>query len=270
MRFRAQLGLFVHLSRIFVIMSRKPIVGGNWKCNPSKLADAKALVEAWKEKGFDKDKVEVVIAPTALHLGSVKAGLEGLGMQVSSQNVGKNDMGAFTGEWTAVHLQDMEVPYTLIGHSERRSKYGESDEDTAVKVEKCQAAGIKVIFCIGELLEERESGKTDEVNKRQLAAVIPKITNWDNIVIAYEPVWAIGTGKVATPDQAEETQANIRAYLKEAVSAEVADKVRIQYGGSVTPDNCKELMAKPNIDGFLVGGASLKPTFMDIVTACQG
>ncbi|OLP84917.1 Triosephosphate isomerase [Symbiodinium microadriaticum] len=190
----------------------------------SPRAQSKALVEAWKEKGFDKDKVEVVIAPTALHLGSVKGGLEGLGMQVSSQNVGKNDMGAFTGEWTAVHLQDMEVPYTLIGHSERRSKYGESDEDTAVKVEKCQAAGIKVIFCIGELLEEREAGKTDEVNKRQLAAVIPKIKDWDKIVIAYEPVWAIGTGKVATPEQAEETQANIRAYLKEAVSAEVADK----------------------------------------------
>mmetsp|Transcript_68950 Transcript_68950/g.152047 ORF Transcript_68950/g.152047 Transcript_68950/m.152047 type:complete len:252 (+) Transcript_68950:59-814(+) len=251
-------------------MSRKPIVGGNWKCNPGKLGDAKALVEAWKEKGFDKDKVDVVIAPTALHLGHVKAPLEGLGMQVSAQNVGKNDMGAFTGEWTAAHLQDMEVGYTLIGHSERRSKYGETDEDTAVKVEKCQAAGLKVLFCIGELLEERESGKTDEVNKRQLAAIIPKVQNWDNIIIAYEPVWAIGTGKVATPDQAEETQAAIRAYIKEAVSAEVADKIRIQYGGSVTPENCKELIAKPNIDGFLVGGASLKPSFMEIVTACQG
>ncbi|CAK9065465.1 unnamed protein product [Durusdinium trenchii] len=272
-------------------MSRKPIVGGNWKCNPAKLADAKALVEAWKEKGFDKEKVDVVIAPTALHLGHVKTPLEGLGMAVCAQNVGKNDMGAFTGEWTAAHLQDMEVGYTLIGHSERRSKYGETDEDTALKVEKCQEAGLKVIFCIGELLEERESGKTDEVNKRQLAAIIPKVKNWDLIVwfgrcgvdrgklglherlftvIAYEPVWAIGTGKVATPDQAEETQAAIRAYLKEAVSAEVADKVRIQYGGSVTPENCKELITKPNIDGFLVGGASLKPSFMEIVTAVQG
>eukprot|EP00913_Durusdinium_trenchii_P026263 g24642.t1 len=662
-------------------MSRKPIVGGNWKCNPAKLADAKALLAAWKEKAFDKEKVEVVIAPTALHLGHVKSPLEGLGMQVCSQNVGKNDMGAFTGEWTASHLQDMEVGYTLIGHSERRSKYGETDEDrspelcsgsedkdeeeqvvriseitpnqvrellppvlrgpgvqdlfaevkrphlwlqhddqdflglqdcdggcgelfrdltlipsrtrdvglmvrkarrfrrgflldghkgtgksqvlnllamwarkngwlvvlepcpgrysreiaeikrsnngvyiqsefaqqfleamslanrlmleemgrhlkvtrrlyepliqktvdteveaeglggveelkriasyrrqvripsmvdvmpdpqnvweivefglenpdalaerwstseeyavqavaetfvqlqrqrthpvlvvvdawndvraakeyvsirydntrfngyipaklcatswqrsnrrdyrpellgvqahqirtvrnftqqefanyvmylrlmkvlhnfpaedleyfymltqgngfqarkrqdTALKVEKCQEAGLKVIFCIGELLEEREGGKTDEVNKRQLAAIIPKVKNWDQtigsrdrrasvdrggrdlMVIAYEPVWAIGTGKVATPDQAEETQAAIRAYLKEAVSAEVADKVRIQYGGSVTPENCKELITKPNIDGFLVGGASLKPSFMEIVTAVQG
>jgi len=251
-------------------MPRKPIVGGNWKCNPAKLADAKALVEAWKAKGFDKEKVDVVVAPTALHLGNVQSSLGSLGIEVAAQNVGKNDMGAFTGEWTATHLTDMEVGWTLIGHSERRSKYGETDEDTAAKVEKCQAAGIKVLFCIGELLEEREAGKTDEVNKRQLAAVLPKITNWDLIVIAYEPVWAIGTGKVATPDQAEETQAAIRAYLKEAVSAEVADKVRIQYGGSVTPDNCAELIGKPNIDGFLVGGASLKPTFMDIVTTVQG
>eukprot|EP00930_Biecheleria_cincta_P051002 TRINITY_DN36161_c0_g1_i1.p1 TRINITY_DN36161_c0_g1~~TRINITY_DN36161_c0_g1_i1.p1 ORF type:complete len:252 (-),score=56.56 TRINITY_DN36161_c0_g1_i1:106-861(-) len=250
-------------------MSRKPIVGGNWKCNPAKLADAKALIEAWQSKSFNKEKVDVVVAPTALHLGSIKTSLEGLGIEASTQNVGKNDMGAFTGEWTAAHLVDMAVPWAIIGHSERRSKYGETDEDTAVKVEMCQAAGVKVIFCIGELLEEREAGKTDEVNKRQLAAVLPKITNWDLIVIAYEPVWAIGTGKVATPEQAEETQAAIRAYLKEAVGAEVADKVRIQYGGSVTPENCADLIAKPNIDGFLVGGASLKPTFMDIVTACQ-
>jgi triosephosphate isomerase len=249
--------------------ARKPIIGGNWKCNPGKIADATALVDAWKATAFDKEKVDVVIAPTALHLSSVKAGLEGQGMQVSAQNVGKNDMGAFTGEWTATHLTDMEVGWTLIGHSERRTKYGETDEDTAVKVEKCQAAGLKVLFCIGELLEEREAGKTDEVNKRQLAAVLPKITNWDLIVIAYEPVWAIGTGKVATPDQAEETQAAIRAYLKEAVSEEVANKVRIQYGGSVSPDNCKELISKPNIDGFLVGGASLKPSFMDIIKACE-
>merc|ERR1712187_848718 len=115
-----------------------------------------------------------------------------------------------------------------------------------------------------------EGGKTAEGNKRQLAAVIPKIKDWDRIVIAYEPVWAIGTGKVATPAQAQETQAAIRTYLKEAVSADVAEKVRIQYGGSVTPENCKELMSQPDIDGFLVGGASLKPTFTDIIAAAQG
>jgi len=251
-------------------MARKPIVGGNWKCNPAKCSDAMTLIEAWKEKGFDKDKIDVVICPTALHIGMVKAPLEGLGMQVSSQNVSKTGMGAFTGEYTAEHLSDMGIGWTLIGHSERRAKYGETDADTAEKVEKCQAAGIKVLFCIGELLEEREAGKTDEVNRRQLAAILPKVTKWDDIVIAYEPVWAIGTGKVATADQAEEAHAAIRTYLKEAVSAEVADKVRIQYGGSVTPENCGELISKPNIDGFLVGGASLKPTFATIIATTSG
>jgi triosephosphate isomerase len=247
-------------------MPRTPILGGNWKCNPAKLGDATKLVEAWKEKAFDKEKCEVVICPTALHCMSLKDSLEAMGMQVSAQNVSKTDTGAFTGEWTAGQLTDIGVTWTLIGHSERRTKYGETDEDTAVKTEKALAAGLKVILCIGEQLDEREAGKTDEVNKRQLAAVIPKITNWDSIVIAYEPVWAIGTGKVATPDQAQEAHAAIRAYLKEAVSAEVADKVRIQYGGSASPDNCGELYKKPDIDGFLVGGASLKPAFMDMVT----
>jgi len=245
------------------------VVGGNWKCNPGKIADALQLAEAWKGVSFDAEKVDVVICPTALHIGFLKEPLEAMGMMVSAQNVSKTGVGAFTGEWATDHLKDFGISWTLIGHSERRSKFLETDEDTAEKVAKCQESGIKVIFCIGELLEEREAGKTDEVNKRQLAAIIPKVKDWDLIVIAYEPVWAIGTGKVATPDQAEETQAAIRAYLQEAVSAEVAEKVRIQYGGSVTPENCAELIAKPNIDGFLVGGASLKPSFMDIITRVQ-
>eukprot|EP00448_Togula_jolla_P000320 CAMPEP_0170612898 /NCGR_PEP_ID=MMETSP0224-20130122/23975_1 /TAXON_ID=285029 /ORGANISM="Togula jolla, Strain CCCM 725" /LENGTH=251 /DNA_ID=CAMNT_0010938445 /DNA_START=45 /DNA_END=800 /DNA_ORIENTATION=+ len=251
-------------------MARKPIVGGNWKSNPAKLAEATSLVDAWKAKPFDASKVDMVVCPTALHIPFLKGSLEALGAQVCAQNVSATGFGAFTGEWSADHLVDAAIPWTLIGHSERRRLYGETDEVTAAKVEQCQKAGIKVMLCIGELLEERESGKTDEVNKRQLAACIPKITKWEDIVIAYEPVWAIGTGKVATPEQAEETHANIRAYLATAVSADVASSVRIQYGGSVSPDNCKELIGKPNIDGFLVGGASLKPTFMDIITACQG
>jgi len=251
-------------------MPRTPIVGGNWKCNPAKLGDAQKLLAEWKPKAFDKSKVDVVICPTALHLPVIKGDLEAMGMSAATQNISATGMGAFTGEWNAEQLKDMNIAWTLIGHSERRTKYGESDAVTAAKIELCQKTGIKVIFCIGELLDERESGKTDDVNKRMLAAVLPKITNWDDIVIAYEPVWAIGTGKVATPDQAQETHAAIRAYLKGAVSADVADKVRIQYGGSVTPDNCKELMAKPDIDGFLVGGASLKASFMDIIVACQG
>jgi len=249
-------------------MARKFIVGGNWKCNPASAKEANSLLKDWKKglPNVDKSKVDVVICPPALWMSTLSQSIEGLGMEVCSQNVGKNDAGAFTGEWTAANLLDLGIKWTLIGHSERRTKYGETDADVAEKVAKCQDCGVSVILCIGETLEEREGGKTDEVNKRQLAAVIPKIKDWDKIVIAYEPVWAIGTGKVATPDQAEETQAAIRAYLKSAVSADVADKVRIQYGGSVTPDNCAELITKPNIDGFLVGGASLKPSFMDIVS----
>jgi len=246
-----------------------PIVGGNWKCNPASFKEATTLLTAWsKQSGsWDKEKVDVVICPPALWLTDLKDRIEGMGMGVSAQNCSKTGSGAFTGEWTAEALTDLGLKWTLVGHSERRSKYGETDADTAEKVAKCQEAGVGVILCIGELLEERESGKTDEVNKRQLAAVLPKIKDWSKIVIAYEPVWAIGTGKVATPEQAQDTQAAIRAYLKTAVSAKVAEEVRIQYGGSVSPDNCAELIAKPDIDGFLVGGASLKPTFMDIISA---
>merc|ERR1719215_2166697 len=199
----------------------------------------------------------------------VKEQLDAQGIIVATQNVSATGFGAFTGELAAEHLEDCGIAWTLIGHSERRKLYGETDADTAKKVEKCQEKGIKVIFCIGESLEEREAGKTDEVNKRQLSAVLSAIKDWDSIVIAYEPVWAIGTGKVATPEQAQDAHAAIRAYLKEAVSADVADKVRIQYGGSVKPENCAELIGKPDIDGFLVGGASTKPTFSTIYSTVQ-
>jgi enolase len=163
---------------------------------------------------------------------------------------------------------DFGVRWTLIGHSERRVKYGDTDEVVAAKVEAAQKAGLKVVLCIGEVLEERESGKTDEVNKRQLACCLPKILNWNDIVIAYEPVWAIGTGKVATPEQAQETHAAIRKYLRSAVGDAIADRVRIQYGGSASPANCGDLIKQPDIDGFLVGGASLKPEFMDMLNTC--
>eukprot|EP00933_Yihiella_yeosuensis_P066058 TRINITY_DN7013_c0_g1_i1.p1 TRINITY_DN7013_c0_g1~~TRINITY_DN7013_c0_g1_i1.p1 ORF type:complete len:716 (+),score=230.92 TRINITY_DN7013_c0_g1_i1:89-2236(+) len=247
-------------------MPRKFIVGGNWKCNPGTVKECNTLLNSWKKAYFDMAKVDVVICPPAIWMFSLREQIEALGFKVGAQNVSKTGNGAFTGEWTADNLVDINIDWTLIGHSERRTKYGETDEDTAEKVAKCQEAGVNVIFCIGEQLEEREAGKTDEVNKRQLKAALPKIKDWSKIIIAYEPVWAIGTGKVATPDQAEETQAAIRAYIKQEAGAEVAENVRIQYGGSVTPENCAELIAKPNIDGFLVGGASLKPTFMDIVS----
>merc|ERR1719215_1318138 len=199
----------------------------------------------------------------------VKEQLDAQGIIAATQNVSATGFGAFTGELAAEHLEDCGIGWTLIGHSERRKLYGETDADTAKKIEKCQEKGIKVIFCIRESLEEREAGKTDEVNKRQLSAVLSAIKDWDSIVIAYEPVWAIGTGKVATPEQAQDAHAAIRAYLKEAVSADVADKVRIQYGGSVKPENAEALIAKPDIDGFLVGGASTKDNFTSVISAVQ-
>jgi len=250
-------------------MARKPIVGGNWKCNIPTMKVATDLLDAWKANPPDASKVDMVICPSAIHIMPAKEQIESLGMFVATQNVSATGFGAFTGELAADHLEDCGIGWTLIGHSERRKLYGETDEDTAKKVEKCQAKGIKVIFCIGESLEEREAGKTDEVNKRQLSAVLSAIKDWDSIVIAYEPVWAIGTGKVATPDQAQDAHAAIRAFLKEAVSADVADKIRIQYGGSVKPENCAELIAKPDIDGFLVGGASTKDSFSTIYTTVQ-
>lgn len=222
----------------------------------------------WKNyPSFDRRKIDVFACPMLPHLMKVKVPMERLGVSVCAQNCSKTGEGAFTGEVSCAQLRDSRVNWTMVGHSERRTKYGETDEDVAAKVEQALAAGLKVVLAIGELLEEREAGKTNEVNERMLKPVIAKVKaeDWGKIVIAYEPVWAIGTGKVATPDQAEETQAAIRAFMAKAVSEEVAEKVRIQYGGSVTPDNCAELIKKPNIDGFLVGGASLKSSFMEIV-----
>jgi len=248
---------------------RKKIVGGNWKCNPDSTAKAKELATAFASYAIDGDKLEAVICTTAVHGATVIDAFKASGIEVSTQNVSKTGCGAFTGEWTAEMAAEVGYGWTLIGHSERRSLYGETDADTAAKVAKCQACSMRVMLCIGESLEEREKGITDEVNQRQLSACLPVIKDWDKIVIAYEPVWAIGTGKVATPDQAQETIAAIRAFLKAKCGDAVAEKVRIQYGGSVSPGNCVELIGKPDIDGFLVGGASLKPDFTKILDSCQ-
>mmetsp|Transcript_63061 Transcript_63061/g.205788 ORF Transcript_63061/g.205788 Transcript_63061/m.205788 type:complete len:375 (-) Transcript_63061:187-1311(-) len=249
-------------------MPRRPFVGGNWKSNGS-VESAKTLCAALSSGSVAyRNKVEVVICPIAPHINLVSKLLRKSPIKVAAQNVSASAEGAFTGEISPGQLKDSRIEWTLIGHSERRSKFGETDAITATKIEQCQKASISVIFCIGELLEEREAGKTDEVNKRQLDAVYSQIEDWKKIVIAYEPVWAIGTGKVATPEQAQDAHAAIRKMIASAVSEEVANGVRILYGGSVTPENCKELITKPDIDGFLVGGASLKPTFTDIITAC--
>lgn len=162
-------------------------------------------------------------------------------------------------------IADMGIPWTITGHSERRTIFKETDQQVADKTAYAISKGVSVIACIGELLEERDAGKTLEVNERQLAAIADKVTDWAKVVIAYEPVWAIGTGKVATPQQAQEVHDMLRQWLAKNVGAEVAATTRIIYGGSVKPKNANELAAQPDIDGFLVGGASLKPDFVDVI-----
>jgi triosephosphate isomerase len=164
---------------------------------------------------------------------------------------------------------DAQIPWVILGHSERRHIFGESDKVIGDKVKYALDHKLKVMACIGEKLDEREAGKTNAVNERQLAAIREKVTDWSNVVVAYEPVWAIGTGKTASPDQAQEVHEALRGWLKKNVSAEAAAKTRILYGGSVTEKNAAELILKKDIDGFLVGGAALKEGFLDIIKACN-
>lgn len=213
---------------------------------------------------------EVVIAVPSIHLRSVSQSLR-KDINVSSQDVGLNNgVGAYTGELSAALLRDSGINWTLTGHSERRVGFGypgETSEVVGKKTKVAIGAGMSVIACIGEQLAEREAGTTMVVCAEQLAAIAKELVerDWKKVVIAYEPVWAIGTGKVATPEQAEETHSQIRAWIAANVSTDVASAVRIIYGGSVKGSNCRALMACPNIDGFLVGGASLLPEFNDII-----
>eukprot|EP00287_Rhodomonas_sp_CCMP768_P004768 CAMPEP_0196726438 /NCGR_PEP_ID=MMETSP1091-20130531/7705_1 /TAXON_ID=302021 /ORGANISM="Rhodomonas sp., Strain CCMP768" /LENGTH=249 /DNA_ID=CAMNT_0042068885 /DNA_START=30 /DNA_END=779 /DNA_ORIENTATION=- len=243
-------------------MPRTPIVGGNWKCNLDK-AGVTALVTALN--GIDCTGCEVVVAPVALHIptvvGSIKADIT-----VSAQNCNFKGNGAFTGECSADQIVDIGCKWVILGHSERRQYFKEDNDILKTKLEYALSKGLKVIYCIGESLDERNAGKTIEVLKSQVEP-IKDLLKPESVVIAYEPIWAIGTGVTATPEQAQETHKDLRAYIKEACGDAVADAVRIQYGGSANAKNAPELSACPDIDGFLVGGASLKPEFGDIVKA---
>lgn len=247
---------------------RRALIGGNWKCNGSqkKVAD---IVKVLNAGGSFPLESEVVIAIPNLYLNQCNDTLRPE-IAAAAQDVGLNGNGAWTGETSAAMLADSGVKWTLTGHSERRVGFGgpgESSEVVGKKTAGALAAGLSVIVCIGESLQERESGRTMEVCAQQLAAVVAclKASDWSKVVIAYEPVWAIGTGKVATPAQAEETHADIRRWMAANVNADVAREVRIIYGGSVKAANCDALFKCPNIDGFLVGGASLLPEFVDII-----
>ncbi|XP_037091713.1 triosephosphate isomerase-like [Pollicipes pollicipes] len=245
-------------------MPRRFFVGGNWKMNGDK-ASIDGICEFLKQGPLDKN-VDVVVGVPAVYLEYVKARLPE-DVQCAAQNCYKEPKGAFTGEISPAMLKDIGVEWVILGHSERRNIFGESDELIAEKCCHALDNGMKVILCIGEMLEDREAGKTEEVVVRQLTACAKKIKEWANVVVAYEPVWAIGTGKTATPAQAQEVHAQIRNWMKEKISPDVADATRILYGGSVSADNCRELAKQHDVDGSLVGGASLKPDFVKIVNA---
>lgn len=191
------------------------------------------------------------------------------GLEVAAQNVYDKPNGAFTGEISVDQLKDAGITWAILGHSERRVILQEDDKFVASKTKAAIDGGLGVILCIGESLEQREAGKTIEVVTNQLRAVAAVVKDWSKIVIAYEPIWAIGTGKVATTEQAQEVHAAIREWLKKEVSPEASEKTRILYGGSVSEKNSKDLAKQPDIDGFLVGGASLKPAFVDIINSNQ-
>ncbi|EHA54127.1 triosephosphate isomerase [Pyricularia oryzae] len=246
-------------------MARKFFVGGNFKMNGTSES-IKKIVENLNDAKLDAN-AEVVISPPHVYLSHTRS-LAKKEIEVAAQNVFDKADGAYTGETSVSQLKDLGINWVILGHSERRTILGESDEVVASKTKYAIDNGLKVIWCCGESLEERESDKTVEVVTRQLEALKAKVgtSGWENIVIAYEPIWAIGTGKVATPEQAQDAHAAIRGYLKSKVSDKVAEETRILYGGSVNEKNCGELSQKPDIDGFLVGGASLKPAFVDICT----
>jgi triosephosphate isomerase len=246
---------------------RRTLVAGNWKMNGSK-ASIKELLDGIKQGIGEVKNADVAVCPPAVYLGEVSALLQGTSIALGAQNVSQEPAGAFTGEISVSMLKDFSCRYVIVGHSERRTLYGETDAIVAKKFAAVRAAGLIPILCIGETLDEREKGVTEDVVSRQLEAVIALegVGALADAVIAYEPVWAIGTGKTATPEQAQQVHAYIRSRIA-ARDAAVAEKVRILYGGSMNGANAATLVAQPDIDGGLIGGASLKA--QEFLTVCR-
>jgi triosephosphate isomerase (TIM) len=247
---------------------RKAFIGGNWKSNGDVKFIQSHVKNVINTLTFNTAQCEVIIAPTTLHLDYTRSLLDkNSNVKLASQNVSAFPEGAYTGEVTAKQLKDFNIEWTLIGHSERRQYFNESDEIVGKKTKITLDNGVNVITCIGERLEERESNRTMEVCLRQMDAIAKNTSDWNKIVIAYEPVWAIGTGKTASKEQAQDVHGELRNWISSKVGKDIAEKVRIIYGGSVTEANAGELITQKDIDGFLVGGASLKPGFKTIVDA---
>ena len=248
---------------------KQKLIAGNWKMNGGFAAN-EVLVHGVQQglvQALGGKRAQVAVCVPAVYLSQVQQLVKGSGIELGSQDVSAHEQGAYTGEVSAAMLKDFAVRYAIVGHSERRQYHGETDEQVAHKAQQALSAGITPIVCVGETLAEREAGKTEEVVKRQLAAVIH--TNGhciSEIVVAYEPVWAIGTGKTASPAQAQAVHAVLRAQLKAATSH--SDRVHILYGGSMNAANAAELLAQPDIDGGLIGGAALKVAdFLTIIAA---
>ena len=248
-------------------MARKRIIAGNWKMNKTP-SEAVALVNELKDL-VKNDAVDVVYCVPAIDIVPVVEAVKGTNVQVGAENFYIEDKGAYTGEISAPMLVDAGVKYVIIGHSERREYFKEDDAFLNKKVKKAIASGLTPILCCGETLEQREMGVTMDWIRLQIKSDLAGVAADDvkNLVIAYEPIWAIGTGKTATSDQAEEVCKGIRELIAEVYDTDTAEAVRIQYGGSMNAGNAKELLAKPNIDGGLIGGASLKAEFGQVVNA---
>lgn len=250
---------------------RKPILAANWKMNIGPKETEDFLAAFTSKLGQLAQKADIVIAPPFTSIPAAVSALEGTtSIQIAAQNVSDKDNGAFTGEVSTTMLRELFVHYVIIGHSERRTLYGECDGIINAKIKKARQANMKPIFCIGETLEERDNGQLESVLTRQITEGLRDIEPQDlkEITIAYEPVWAIGTGRTATAQQAQEAHAFVRSVIAGLYGQELADKVRIQYGGSMKPGNAAELIAQPDIDGGLIGGASLEPqSFIDLITA---
>lgn len=249
---------------------RRPFIAGNWKMHKAP-AEADALAEALKRGLLEQTAVDIAVAPTFLAIPAVVARLRHSNIGVASQNVAVEAQGAYTGEVSAEMLKAAGVQYAIVGHSERRQLFGDTDAIVGKKVQACFRAGLAPILCVGETLPEREAGQVEDVVARQLAAGLADLSaeQVSTVTIAYEPVWAIGTGKVATPTQANDVHAFIRGWLGR-YPAFVARSVRIQYGGSVKGSNAAGLLAQPEIDGALVGGAALSvEDFTAIVQAAS-
>lgn len=247
---------------------RKLFVGGNWKSNGSLTSVRDLVCKILNPAPFNFSKVDVAVSPMSIHIPLVQSILRPE-IHIASQNASATGLGAYTGEISPESLKDLGLNWVILGHSERRSFYGETDQVVSVKIKRAVSSGLNVIACIGENLKDREAGITNEVIVRQLAAFKISQSEWKNLVVAYEPVWAIGTGVSASSSQAQDVHQTIRNWIAKEVGKSESESTRIIYGGSVTDQNSDELIGQKDIDGFLVGGASLKKAFVNIVESCS-